>query len=46
MSELTTARVATVQKVQLSNWINVHQLQHKYYIFTATSLEPSNAKSK
>lgn len=32
MSELMTAGVAAVQKVQLSNWINVHQSQPKYRI--------------
>lgn len=32
MSELMTARVATAQEVQLSDWINVHQSQPKYCI--------------
>lgn len=38
--------LGTAQKVQLSNWINVHQPQHEYYIFTITSFELSNVKKQ
>lgn len=41
-----TAWVATAHKVQLSNWINSHQPQHEYYIFTITSSELSKAKNQ
>lgn len=35
-----------VQKVQLSNWINFHQLQHEYFIFTITSFELTMQKKR